>query len=70
MAKEGAQTGQNVVNKPDTPYVGPIWTNQISRKLGVFGRKLGEATPHFVVISINIDQKIKKRICKSLFLFY
>ena len=39
-----------------TPYEGPNLANHKSRKLGIFGRKLEEATPHFIIILINITE--------------
>ena len=39
-----------------TPYEGLNIANQKTRKLGVFGRKLRENPPHFIIISMYIPE--------------
>ena len=43
-------------NPPYTPYKGLNWAKKKSRKLGVFAGSWMEATPHFIVILIDIGE--------------
>ena len=47
-----------------TPHEGLSWANQKSRKLGLFGRKLGESNFIDILIDITYFKRKWKIMCK------